>query len=118
MDIAKQTLIEAGKLYPGVHIIRRDWHKTRLPDESFKLVTGFNADSQNATPQRLGRFLKEMHRVLAPGGRMCFISISSPATETWGEFKPLGVPEIDYGREINAQPRAIEEFQRAEDRIP
>ena len=41
LDIAEQTLRHAKKLYPGVHILRRDWWDTHLPDSSFTIITGF-----------------------------------------------------------------------------
>lgn len=117
LDIAKKTLIAANKLYPDVKVIRRDWLNSRLPDKSFRVITGFNADNENETPAELKRFLSEMHRILTPGGRMSFLSIASPNTETWGGCKPMGDPGIDYDRSIDAEPTAIARFQEAEGRI-
>jgi len=118
LDASAKSLKAAEESYPGVHIMRRDWYATRLPDASFRVITGFNADSVIPNPDKLRDFLREMVRLLQPGGRMVLLNIYYfPDDYMWGGFKPQHIPELDAVKRIQAAELGVTRFLAEEGNI-
>jgi SAM-dependent methyltransferase len=116
LDLSKLALKAAKAEFPGVHLLRRDWCDTKLPDESFKVITGFNADSFTSNAVKLQEFLAEMKRLLVPGGRMAFLNMYVPDVYTWTDYKHIDVPELDRLSKIGKSAEAITTFLSIEER--
>jgi SAM-dependent methyltransferase len=60
---------ERGKHCSNLRILRGDFHDLdQIPDESVDLAFEVEAGCYSDTPERVGRFLSEVGRVLRPGG--------------------------------------------------
>lgn len=60
---------ERGKHCPNLRIVQGDFHDLRqFPDASFDLAFEIEAGCYSDTPERVGRLLAEVGRVLRPGG--------------------------------------------------
>jgi SAM-dependent methyltransferase len=60
---------ERGKHCPNLRILQGDFHHLeQIPDESIDVAFEVEAGCYSDTPERVGRFLSEVGRVLRPGG--------------------------------------------------
>jgi SAM-dependent methyltransferase len=61
---------ERGRHCPNLRILEGDFHNlTQIPNDSVDLAFEVEAGCYSDTPERVGRFLAEIGRVLRPGGR-------------------------------------------------
>jgi ubiquinone/menaquinone biosynthesis C-methylase UbiE len=68
IDVSEPLLEAARTRHPGVTFLQVDAHRTTFPDGSFDLVVGCSVLHH----LDWGRALREIHRVLAPGGHIRF----------------------------------------------
>lgn len=60
---------ERGRHCPNLRILQGDFHNLeQIPDESIDVAFEVEAGCYSDTPERVGRFLSEIGRVLRPGG--------------------------------------------------
>lgn len=69
MDLSEKMVQQARQLNPGIDFYQGDMRALPVPDNTWAGIVGFYA-IVNLSPRDLAQALREMRRVLVPGGQL------------------------------------------------
>lgn len=108
VDAAPTMIAAARDLDPAGSYVVADAAQLPFPDARFDLVVGYNTFMD--VPDVTGT-LRDVCRVLAPGGRLCF-AITHPITNSWSRMRSPDGQRFVRGRSYFAEMRYVEHVLR------
>ena len=88
IDCSPRMVAGCRRRFPSMDIRQMDGENLNFPDESFDYVTLFHVMSVTADP---GQMLREVHRVLRPGGRSFVLNHETPS-HRWRNVDRMLIP--------------------------
>ncbi|HEY0418079.1 MAG TPA: class I SAM-dependent methyltransferase, partial [Acetobacteraceae bacterium] len=77
IDYTPELVTLARQRFPGVDLREMDARKLDFPDNSFRLAVFTYNGIDSAAPEHQESIIREVHRVLQPGGAFVFSSLNS-----------------------------------------
>lgn len=121
MDLSERMVQQARQLNPGIQFYQGDMRALPVPDDTWAGISGFYA-IVNLAPRDLAQALREMRRVIVPGGKLLLAfhigDDSSHVEELWDSGAALEFHFFRVGTVEGYIRRAGFEIQETLEREP